>query len=60
MAEALNLYLDEPASSKVIVPLPSKAPRGKALVAIAVDPKIAFAASWPSNGEGHAAAAIGS
>ena len=43
MAEALNLHLDEPATSKTVFPLPKKIVKGKAVVAVAVEPKIAFA-----------------
>ncbi len=43
MSEALNLYLDEPSDSKAILPLPKKALKGRGIVAVAVDPKIAFA-----------------
>jgi antitoxin HicB len=42
-SEALNLYLDEPESSKMIFPEPLSEPRGKGLIEISVDPKIAFA-----------------
>ena len=42
-AEALNLYLDEPESSKVIFPEPSEPGKKKNIIEIAVDPKIAFA-----------------
>ncbi len=44
MAEVLNLYLDEPATSKTIIPLPRTAPRGRDIAAVVVEPKIAFAA----------------
>ena len=43
MSEALNLYLDEPSGSKTIFPLPRKNPKGKNIIAVTVDPKIAFA-----------------
>lgn len=43
MAEVLNLFLSEPADSKVIFPLPRKSVRGSNIVAVAVEPKIAFA-----------------
>ena len=42
-AEALNLYLDEPETSKVIFPEPSEPGKRKNIIEIAVDPKIAFA-----------------
>lgn len=42
-AEALNLYLDEPESSKIIFPEPLASVRGKETIEIPVDPKIAFA-----------------
>ncbi|MBI2604556.1 MAG: helix-turn-helix domain-containing protein [Deltaproteobacteria bacterium] len=41
--EALNLYLDEPADSKIILPLPKKQTSGKSIVAVSVSPKTAFA-----------------
>ncbi len=40
MAEALNAYLDEPADSRVPLPMPRGSAGG---VAVAVDPRIAFA-----------------
>ena len=43
MAEALNLYLDEPASSKTLFPQPSPAPRGRHVVSVEVEPSVAFA-----------------
>ena len=43
MEESLNLYLDEPESSKIIFPLPKKNIPGKYIVKIAVNHKIAFA-----------------
>ena len=43
MAEALNLYLDEPEDAKAIAPLPNRHLKGRGIVAVAVDPQIAFA-----------------
>ena len=43
MQEALNLHLDEPANSKVLFPLPKKTVKGRNIVEVSVDPKIAFA-----------------
>jgi antitoxin HicB len=43
MEEALNLYLDEPEKSKQIFPLPRKSVKGKNIVRIAVNHRIAFA-----------------
>lgn len=42
MEEALNLYLDEPYDSKTVFPSPQKPLRGKNIIAVPVDPKIAF------------------
>lgn len=42
-SEALNLYLDEPESSKVIFPEPKSSVRGKDVIEVSVEPKIAFA-----------------
>jgi antitoxin HicB len=42
-SEALNLYLDEPESSKVIFPEPKSSVRGKDILEVSVEPKIAFA-----------------
>jgi len=42
MEEALNLYLDEPSDSKLIFPLP-KEQKGRGIVAVPVQPRIAFA-----------------
>lgn len=42
MEEALNLYLDEPADSIVVFPLPRQVMKGKDIAAIPVDPRIAF------------------
>lgn len=41
--EALNLYLDEPESSKTVFPEPLNYVRGKEIIEVSVDPKIAFA-----------------
>jgi antitoxin HicB len=43
MEEALNLYLDEPASSNITFPMPQENPKGKNIVEVAADPRIAFA-----------------
>ena len=43
MQEALNLYLDEPADSKAIFPLPRRGLKGKNVVAVPVEPRVAFA-----------------
>lgn len=43
MEEALNLYLDEPADSKAIYPLPRKRVTGRAVAEVHVQPRIAFA-----------------
>lgn len=43
MAEALNLYLDEPEDSKIIFPLPKKSVKGRGVAAVLVGPRIAFA-----------------
>ena len=43
MEEALNLFLDEPADSKTLFPLPRKVIKGRGLVAVSVDPRVAFA-----------------
>lgn len=43
MVEALNLYLDEPVSSKIIFPYPDDSIRGKNIEKVAVEPGIAFA-----------------
>ncbi len=43
MFEALNLFLDEPADSKCLFPLPKKrVPAGDHVVSVPVDPKVAF------------------
>jgi len=41
--EALNLYLDEPENSKMVFPEPLNSTRGKEVIEVPVDPKIAFA-----------------
>ncbi len=43
MHEALNLYLDEPEDSKRVSPLPKKGLKGRGIVTVEVEPKIAFA-----------------
>ena len=43
MAEALNLYLDEPASSRVRFPEPFRLPQSPHVVSVAVEPSVAFA-----------------
>ena len=43
MKEALNLYLDEPADSKIVFPLPKKKGLDPNLVEVPVEPRIAFA-----------------
>ena len=43
MAEALNLYLDEPASSKVVFPEPVRPPKSPHVVSVKVEPSVAFA-----------------
>ncbi|MCX6117828.1 MAG: type II toxin-antitoxin system HicB family antitoxin [Proteobacteria bacterium] len=43
MREALNLYLDEPSNSKAEFAPPMKIVKGRNIVAVSVDPKIAFA-----------------
>jgi len=43
MQESLNLYLDEPETSKIIFPLPQKISESKNVKAISVDPNVAFA-----------------
>jgi len=42
MHEALNLYLEEPESSTVIFPVPASEPIGANVVAVEVDPSVAF------------------
>ena len=43
MREVLNLYLDEPATSTVVFPLPDETMAGKNIRAVEVEPDIAFA-----------------
>jgi antitoxin HicB len=43
MQEALNLYLDEPASSKMIFPPPAAIRESADIVPVEVDPGVAFA-----------------
>lgn len=43
LKEALDLYLDEPEDSKLVVPPPKKNIRGRNILAIDVDPQIAIA-----------------
>ena len=43
LKEALNLYLDEPEDSQVIIPHPKRPPHGKNIIEIEVDPQIAIA-----------------
>ena len=43
MKEAVELFVSEPADSKVILSLPKKSLKGPNVVAVGVDPKIAFA-----------------
>jgi antitoxin HicB len=43
MREALNLYLDEPANSQTIFPLPKSHVKGRNVIAVSVDTKVAFA-----------------
>jgi len=43
MAEALNLYLDEPPSSTHLFPSPRNRRAGPGVVAVDVDPRVAFA-----------------
>jgi len=42
MHEALNLYLEEPVSSTVVFPAPASIRPGRNVVAVGVDPSIAF------------------
>jgi antitoxin HicB len=42
MHEALNLYLEEPQSSTVVFPSPASEPSGADVVAVEVDPSVAF------------------
>lgn len=43
MEEALNLYLDEPSSSRTIFPMPKKKIKGRNVIEVPVHPRIAFA-----------------
>ena len=43
MAEALNLFLDEPADSKLLLPFPKTGLRGKSIRAVSASPKVALA-----------------
>lgn len=43
LREALDLYLDEPEDSHLIVPMPRRHVRGKQVIAVPVDPQIALA-----------------
>jgi len=43
MREALNLYLEEPESSRVVFPPPSRTRTSRNVVAVEVDPGVAFA-----------------
>ncbi len=43
MHEALNLYLDEPANSKTAFAPPKKFVKGRNIIAVAIEPRIAFA-----------------
>lgn len=43
MAESLNLYLDEPAPSDLIFPAPNPSLKGRNIVEVSVEPKIALA-----------------
>jgi DNA-binding phage protein len=43
MREALNLYLREPESSKVLFPAPARVPRSRNVALVEVDPGVAFA-----------------
>lgn len=42
LKEALDLYLDEPADSRVVFPMPKKQ-RGRNIIEVEVDPRIALA-----------------
>lgn len=42
MEEALNLFLDEPADSKVMFPPPQKKVLGRSVVLVKVEPRVAF------------------
>ena len=43
MNEVLNLCLAEPPDSKFIIPYPKKSVRGKNIIKVKVDPRVAFA-----------------
>ncbi len=43
MQEALNLYLDEPATSHEVFPLPKERIRGRTIIEVECDVRIAFA-----------------
>lgn len=43
MREALNLYLDEPSTSKLLFPPPARVLGGRNVVGVEVDPSVAFA-----------------
>jgi DNA-binding XRE family transcriptional regulator len=43
MREALNLYLEEPESSKVVFPPPARITKSRTVVPVEVDPGVAFA-----------------
>jgi antitoxin HicB len=43
MREALALYLDEPESSRLVEPLPKRGLSGRNVVAVSVEPRVAFA-----------------
>ena len=42
MVEALNLYLDEPQESTVVLPLAKKVRKGRNIAEVMVDPRVAF------------------
>lgn len=43
MEEALNLYLDEPPDSRTVFPFPDRTIKGRNVVCVSVNPRIAFA-----------------
>ncbi|NDG85532.1 MAG: type II toxin-antitoxin system HicB family antitoxin [Proteobacteria bacterium] len=43
MEEALNLFLDEPPHSKTVFPLPKQGLKGRNLIPVPVEPRVAFA-----------------
>lgn len=43
ISEALNLFLSEPESSKLIFPLPRRGLKGRNIVEVPVEPRVAFA-----------------